>query len=360
MTRFAVDFVLEPAERAPGLSRAQEPLLRALARSGDYQLRPVNPAPGPEKLWFPALYGLLPARLLARGARLVHVGNAWYAHLVPLLRAPGVVTCHDVIELKDLRSGARAYRPHRAFHIEAAFRGMTRARYIACVSAATASDVAALCPSTEDRVRVIHSGLSPAFRPGEPDARVLRELGVTCPFVLYVGSEQRRKNLERLVEAVAEVRRRGADLGLVKVGGHQTGEGREALRRALARTGLRDRTVILDSIPDSGLVQLYRAAAVHVLPSLQEGFGFPALEAMACGCPSIVSAIPALCEVTAGAALAVDPLDARALADAIELAVSSPALREEMRDRGLRRAGCFSWERAARAYLSLYDEALSP
>jgi glycosyltransferase involved in cell wall biosynthesis len=174
-----------------------------------------------------------------------------------------------------------------------------------------------------------------------------------------VGSEQPRKNLERLVEAVAAVRRRGADLRLVKVGNHQTQEGRDRFLRALERAGLGPVTTILDSVSDRELVTLYRSATVHVLPSLQEGFGFPVLEAMACGCPSVVAAIPALLEITDGAALSVDPLDVRALRNAIEAVATREAVREGLRARGLLRARCFTWERAADAYLALYDEALS-
>jgi glycosyltransferase involved in cell wall biosynthesis len=142
------------------------------------------------------------------------------------------------------------------------------------------------------------------------------------------------------------------------VGRHQTDEGRSTFLRALREAELERVTTILEDIDDLDLVNLYRAAAVTVLPSLHEGFGFPPLEAMACGCPVVVSNRDSLPEVTGEAALIVDPLDVTSIAQAIERTLCDQKLRESLIASGLRRAAEFSWARTAEAYARLYREVL--
>jgi glycosyltransferase involved in cell wall biosynthesis len=357
--RIRVDFIQGLTIPAPGLFRAQEPLVRALEAYTRYDVSLLRFSTISPRLWFPYLYGPIPMRLTLRHASLVHVGNGWYGHLVPLLRSPAIVTCHDLIELEESRTGLRRLRPHRRFHIEAAFRGMLRARFIACVSQATADAVIAHAPWTANRVRVIHSGLSPLFQPGPMDDEILRRLEIERPYVLYVGSEQPRKNLTRVAAAIAEARRIVPSLHFVKVGASQTPEGRADFLDAIQRAQLGDVTHLIEHVSDHELLMLYRGATATLLVSLAEGFGFPALEAMGSGCPVIVSDIAALREITGGNALVVDPRDIRSLALALERMISDPVLQRDLAERGRSWAHAFTWERAARAYGELYDEALA-
>ncbi len=108
-------------------------------------------------------------------------------------------------------------------------------------------------------------------------------------------------------------------------------------------------------VADEDLPAYYAGAACLVLPSHYEGFGFPPLEAMACGCPAIVSSAGALPEIAGDATLVVDPRDPPALAGAIELVLTDDAVRRELVDRGLRRARSFTWERTARETRAVYQ-----
>ena len=160
---------------------------------------------------------------------------------------------------------------------------------------------------------------------------------------LHVGDAEPRRNLGRLLEAYAAYRATAAQpLDLVLAG------------RAVAdpAPGVR-----IDSAPD--LPALHRHAAALVLPSLHEGFGLPALEAMHAGTPVLVSDVPALREVCADAARYCDPRDPASIAQGLTELAGVPPLREELRRRGHARAAAFSWEACARGHLSAYERAVA-
>jgi glycosyltransferase involved in cell wall biosynthesis len=352
----SVDFVQGADAMAPGLSRAQEPLLEELQTIPSLRLTPVRFPLHRAALLFPTVYGPLPLRLIAGRARVIHLTNSWYAHVVPVMRRPVVVTCHDLIEWEEITTGRRHVRPHRRFHTAAWFRGMLQSRAIVCDSQATADRIAGAAPHARRLLRVVHLGIGSQFTPGPPDEGRLYTLGVRRPYVLYVGSEQERKNLPRLVAAIAATRRKFPDLQFVKVGAHQTPAGRAALLAALNRANLASSSVILDHVSDQDLVTLYRGAAATALVSLHEGFGFPALEAMACGSPTVVSDRDSLPEIVGGSALLVDPLDVSDIAQALTLAMGDMETMVRLRQAGPVQAARFSWRRCAEAYASVYRE----
>jgi glycosyltransferase involved in cell wall biosynthesis len=177
------------------------------------------------------------------------------------------------------------------------------------------------------------------------------------PYLLYVGNVKPHKNLGCLLEAFGKlVSRTPCDLLILgKTEGFRTGD--SGVR--LAATRLAPRVQLLGAV-SQGLLKRYMAhAEALVLPSLYEGFGLPPLEAMACGCPAIVSRAASLPEVCGDAAQYCDPLDPDSIADAIMGVLQDSKLRETLRCRGLERARRFSWERSARAALSVLDRVLA-
>jgi glycosyltransferase involved in cell wall biosynthesis len=164
-------------------------------------------------------------------------------------------------------------------------------------------------------------------------------------YFLYVGTLERRKNINTLVQAFSEVA--GPELWLAG----RIRPGFEFQNGPNVR--------ILGAVPDDALPQLYSGALAVVYPSLYEGFGLPVLEAMQCGAPVIASTDPAIREVAGDAALLLDPLDTRAWKEAMRNAAVNPEWRSERRARGLVRAREFSWERTARLTHSVYQEALN-
>jgi glycosyltransferase involved in cell wall biosynthesis len=198
-----------------------------------------------------------------------------------------------------------------------------------------------------ERVAVVPGGVARIFLadPGPPPRRApddrLR--------ILAVGTLQPRKNLLRLLDAVALVaEHRPVLLRVVGPGGHQAGEIR-------ARLGTRADVELVGYVTEEELASEYRAADVFAYPSIYEGFGLPVIEAMACGTPVMTSTGGSLPEVAGDAALIVDPYDVPGMAQAIERLADDAALRQTLRSSGRLRAAAFSWEAAAAKLVDVYE-----
>jgi glycosyltransferase involved in cell wall biosynthesis len=165
----------------------------------------------------------------------------------------------------------------------------------------------------------------------------------TAPYVLFVGTPEPRKNLARLVSAMTILRERGFSEQLIVVGGGGWGDGIEA------GPGIRR----IGRVTDDELHTLYAHASCLALPSLHEGFGLPALEAMAAGTPVVAGRSGALPEVTGGAAVLVDPQSATAIADGLQRALAE---RDRLVPMGRARARDFTWDRAAALTAEVYRE----
>ena len=204
-----------------------------------------------------------------------------------------------------------------------------------------------------EKVRVVHPGYdAQMFFPIGSGATFRQE----DPYCLYVGNLLPHKNLLRLLDAVAILRRRRPCRLIIR------GEGRPAYAQALQERvetlGLGGAVTFLGYTSEAGLRELYSRAACLVLPSLGEGFGLPVLEAMACGPPVVTANTSSLPEVAGDAALTVDPNDTIALADALHRALTDRALSDDLRRRGLERVRLFTWRRTAEQLSRLLDGAL--
>jgi alpha-1,3-rhamnosyl/mannosyltransferase len=291
-------------------------------------------------------------RLLRRlGADLYH--SPYY--LMPYWPGvPTVLTVYDLIPL--LFPQYVSLRARWLFRWTIALSQFVATSIIA-ISRTTSGDLQTILGVKSDKVTVIPLAPDPAFYPRSPTETepVRRQYGLPESFVLYVGSNKPHKNLAGLVEAWSYLTFHVSRFTLLIAG---VWDPRYPQPRLLAeRLGLQN-IRWLGPVPEADLPALYSMADLFVFPSLYEGFGLPVLEAMACGVPVVCSNTSSLPEVAGDAALLVDPTDIRALAAAMERALTDEHLRAEMRARGLERARRFTWEEAARRTLDVYRRVL--
>ncbi|GAB4506251.1 MAG: glycosyltransferase family 1 protein [Anaerolineales bacterium] len=273
--------------------------------------------------------------------------------LPPVARAVKVLTIHD---LSFLRVPECADPRLRWYLGQVVPRSVRRADFLLADSESTRRDLIELLGVPPDRVQVIYGGVDARFAPVE-DAEALRRVRETYaggrPFILAVGTLEPRKNYPTLIRAFAQARQ-AARLphALIIVG--RKGWVYEPIFAAVDELGLHDHVLFPGFVPDEELPVLYSAADVLVTPSFYEGFGLPALEAMACGTPVIVSDVSSLPEVVGDAGVRIDPRDEAGLAEAMVHVVQDSALRAALRAAGRERARRFTWDDAARELLAVY------
>jgi glycosyltransferase involved in cell wall biosynthesis len=270
--------------------------------------------------------------------------------LPPTRRARTVLTVYDLNFLRNPQyflDQPLNERGHRK-ELPAA---LARADAVIAVSDYTRRDLVELMGVPDDRIRVIHAGVEPHFfvSAGDPRLGVIKALGLDRPYLVFlVGTPEPRKNLLRTVEAA---RRATPDLPLVIVGP------KEPIRALLG--GNIERVILIGSLSDEDLPFVLHGARVALYPSLAEGFGLPAVEAMAAGVPLITSNCSSLPEVVGKAAVLVDPESVDEMVHAIRSLLSDQARRAQLIEQGLARARELSWARTASQVLRLYRELAS-
>lgn len=290
---------------------------------------------------------------LAR-ARSLEVFHSPYYIKPYRLPCPGIVTIHDLIPLAYPQY-LPSLKARLLYRLTLAL-AVRSAGAIVAVSRSAAEDLQRHLKVPGDRLEVIPEAAAPTFgpRPRRAIEAVRGRYGLPERYALFLASNKPHKNLPRLVEAWGLLcdRHLTGDVKLV-VAGHWDSRYPQARRRA-SELGLAEEVIFLGAAGEGDLPALYGGALFFVFPSLYEGFGLPVLEAMACGTAVVCSNVSSLPEVAGEAALQVDPLDVKMLAEGMARLLQDDALRQSLADSGLARAGQFSWEKAAQATLELY------
>jgi O-antigen biosynthesis alpha-1,2-mannosyltransferase len=257
-----------------------------------------------------------------------------------------VTTFHDLFVMSGDYSSPEFRKRFTGLARDAA----RRSDHIIAVSHFTAGQIAGHLNIPSDRISVVHHGVDPIpeVSPGQRET-FRRKLDLEGPFVLHVGAIQKRKNVARLLEAFEGL---GERYRLVLAGA--SGYGAQEILDSIDNSPVRPRIRVLGYCSRDELNNLYRSAAVLAFPSLEEGFGFPVLEAMSAGLPVVTSDGSALQEVAGDAALLVDPQDAASLRSALQTALEDPSVRERLVAAGSCRAAEFTWRRAAQETLAVY------
>jgi glycosyltransferase involved in cell wall biosynthesis len=355
-----------------GLGRYAVQLVRSLAGSG----------PGPEFVLFvreelAGCFGPLPQGMRAvplrvprrrfvpwnqlaflRRGRLAGLDILHSPVSVPPLALPNagpekIVTVHDLAFLVDPASSSARSKAWWNFSWP---RALQRAAHIVAVSEQTKRDLVSHLSLPADKISVIYPYVSfpNADVPGDVMRRARDRFRLPDRYILHVGARHKRKNVRTLVEAFRLLKQDPSFTHALVLAGPR-GWDDDALLRATNGEDLKGNVVFTGFVADADLPGVYAGADVLVFPSLYEGFGYPPLEAMACGTPVVVSNLSCLPEVAGEAALLVPPLDARAVADGILQVLKTPGLANRLREAGRRRVRTFSKERLAREYLDVYQ-----
>jgi glycosyltransferase involved in cell wall biosynthesis len=278
---------------------------------------------------------------------------------IPPTSQPLVVTVHDLIFEKWPQAFTRW---GIAFHQRGLEIASERARLVITPTQAVADELQERHPKFSGRVLAVHHGI-PSFCSNDWNRRAASHEAIPVflpemPFFLWVGTIEPRKNLRRLIQAFSLLAKSNPDIALVLTGRLGWKMRREALLRGPGMSSLENRVFFVDDPNDSALRLLYEKSVALVLPSIDEGFGFPVIEAMALGVPVIASDIPPIREVAGSAGIFVDPKRVGDLADAMASILDEPALAARLAKAGAERAHSFSWDASARSHIDVYRRAL--
>lgn len=267
-----------------------------------------------------------------------------------------VITVHDLNFVHYPQFQTADSLQYYAGHIRTATR---EAEHILADSEATKTDLVNLLNVPPEKITVHMLGLDPAFKPlpAEQIRETRAKFNLPMSYILFVGTFEPRKNLTGLLEAYQRLRTvEKSTPPLVIVG--RRGWLYEPIFKRVEELHLTEHVIWLEDVPFADLPGVYNGAAVLTLPSFYEGFGFPPLEAMACGIPTVVSDRGSLPEVVGNTGLMIDPDHGDALVDALQKALIDDSFRQQSRLSGLKRAALFSWQHTAEIVLSVYQRVL--
>ena len=311
---------------------------------------------GPYPVW--EQYAL-PNAVKQHGVDLLHCT----ANTAPLrCPVPLVVTLHDIIFLENqpLRAGSwyqRIGNQYRRWNVP---RMVHQCEQIITVSDFERTRIINHLQLPPARVVSIWNAVSKQFRviddPHQLDG-VRQTYKLPPKFIFFLGNTDPKKNVKGVLEALLLLKQRG-QLSLPVVISNLPAASLTALLTSINGQSLTDDILLCGYIPNHVLPLVYNAATVFLCPSLRESFGLPILEAMACGTPVLTATTSSMPEVAGDAALLVDPTSANAMADGIDQLIHQPALRHELRRKGLERAALFSWQATAQKLLDVYAKSV--
>jgi glycosyltransferase involved in cell wall biosynthesis len=268
---------------------------------------------------------------------------------VASVSCPVITTVHDLIPVTFY--GNTLSRRVRMFYRWNLRRALRSARVVT-VSEAARNDILAYAPDVRSRLNVIPNGVE--FSPN-PSSEAIARLGVQKPFVLYAGSYEPRKNIETAIDAYKQLLDAGFPHTLVAIVEAQSGHAR-AVKEHLTALKLGDRVRLVHGLAEAEIRALYTHAEMLCFPSLAEGFGFPPLQAAACGVPVVCSDLPSTRETIGDNALYVDTRNPRLLAAGMQRVLTDASLRARLTLGARDRARSFTWDRSVEAHVQLYEE----
>jgi glycosyltransferase involved in cell wall biosynthesis len=269
------------------------------------------------------------------------------------MKAKTVVTIHDVFSA--LQSTEFATSEFRAMKRKRYEELVQRADRIICVSDCVRRDVLETLNPDPKKLSVVYESGGEGFFPRSPEeiSAVRARHKLDRPYFIFVGSINKRKNVPMLIKAFAQARAATKSDVLFAIAG-RIGYGGDDIRSVIEKSGASDSIRLLGYVPDEDIAPLYSGSQGLIFATLYEGFGIPAIEAFACGCPVIGATVGSLPEIIGDSGLLAVPHSVDSIAMNIEKLIKDEALRARCIASGLERAKDFSWDRAARECLDIY------
>ncbi|MBN1257608.1 MAG: glycosyltransferase family 4 protein [Planctomycetes bacterium] len=299
---------------------------------------------------------VLPVKLAQDGSELLHAP----CYIMPFFcPKPAVVNIHDIFAFSHPDFCKLS---NRAYFRRMMPRTIHKARRVIVPCKAIKNEIIEHFPPVPaSKIVVVPWGVDKRFHPITDAAQrreVQKRYGLPEKFILHVGRGEPKKNILQIIEgyfAAMTVEKLPHDLVLC---GPQ-GWGLQRLKRTITELGIESRVRQTGFVDDKDLPVLYALADALIFPSLAEGFGFPVLEAMACGTPVITSDLPAIRELAGTAVHRVPPGDLPALREAIEAVLGNEGIANQLREEGLARARNYTWQRYSESLLRIYQEVIA-
>ncbi len=275
----------------------------------------------------------------------------------PFHRGNLIVTIHDVSFLHFPECFRKFERFRQRILIPL---NIKKADKILTGSESSRQDIVKYYNLSDGKVEVTYYGINLVFKTLEnlgKKRKILKDYGIFDKYIFFVGRIDARKNVLGLIKAFILLKQtKEISHQLVIVGKEDFLP--KQIREEIKISQYREDIIFTGYLQENYLPLFYNLADVFVYPSLYEGFGFPCLEAMSCGCPVVSSNISSIPEIVNGAGLLIDPLDTEELAVAIYRVISNPKLKEELKEKGLKQAKQFSWDNTAQKTLEVYKKVI--
>ena len=261
-----------------------------------------------------------------------------------------IITMHDILPMKypGMHPKMKYYYYYNLPIL------LKNSQAVICPSENTKQDVITYYAIKDKPIYVIYEGVNRQRFYPRGKSVVQKRYGLV-KYLLYIGDLRPYKNLEKSLEAFARLNL--TDIKFV-IGGTKDPRFYPRIEKKVEELSLKDKVIFLGYVSEENLPHLYSEAAAFIFPSLYEGFGLPPLEAMACGCPVVASNAASLPEVCGDAVRYVDPYDVESIARGIHEVLTDELMRQNLRAKGRERAELFSWEKAAKEHLKIFEECL--
>jgi glycosyltransferase involved in cell wall biosynthesis len=279
-----------------------------------------------------------------------HLTSQELAYLLNTIKMDrSVITCYDLIPWAYEKNHSKIWRDNMM--------GLKKVDIIMTISEFSKSEIVKYLKYPEDKIHIVSAAVDHDIYQEKRDRTILAKLNLSLDqkYVLYVGSETPRQNLNFLLKAFNKLKKMLPNVKLLKIGDPQSYGARKQFLSSITDMGLQKDVIFIGYVPEEELPKWYNASDLLVYPCLYAGFGLPPLEAMACGTPVITSNTSSLPEVVDDAGIMIDPTDVNSMAQNMHEILTNTGLQTDLIKKGLKRAQTFTWDNAANETYEVYD-----